>query len=168
MMSNWKQIIGQVAAYSVFIAIVGYFSASPPYEHLSPGYAVIKLSFNHAGKPLGACRERSDEELAQLHPAMRERTVCPRERHPVNVRLQLNDTLLIEKTYSPPGLKKDGASSAYERFVVPVGSYQLFVQLGDNGPEKGYNYTLKSQVDLQPAQVLVIDFSNDRDNFVLK
>ena len=56
----------QALLYAAFVAVIGYFSTSPPYEHLSPDEAVLKLSLTHAGARKEACHQRSAEELARL------------------------------------------------------------------------------------------------------
>lgn len=167
-MARLRQVVGQIAVYSIFIAMIGYFSASPSYVRLAPDQAVIKLSFSHAGQPIGACRERSDEELEKLAPNMRERFVCPRERYAVSVELMLDGKLMYRNTLQPSGMNRDSASSAYERFTVKAGRHLLKVQLGDRSPDKGYTSTLEQVVELSPAQVVVIDFDEEVNNFVLK
>lgn len=158
----------QIVVYTLFFTMIGYYSASPAYVRLAPDQAVIKLSFSHAGQPIGACRERSDEELAKLAPNMRERVVCPRERHAVSVELKLDGKLMYRKTMQPTGMNRDSASSAYKRFTVKAGRHHLKVQLGDRAPDKGYTSTLEQVVELRPAQVVVIDFDEGVNNFVLK
>ncbi len=167
-MTRLWQIAGQVAAYTIFVAMIGYFSASPAYVRLAPDQAVIKLSFSHAGQPIGACRERSDEELEKLAPNMRERIVCPRERHAVSVELRLDGKLMYQQTLPPAGLSRDSASSAYKRFTVKAGRHLLKVRLGDGAADKGYTFTFEQVVELRPAQVVVIYFDEGTNNFVLK
>lgn len=162
------QFAGQLIAYTFFAAAIGYFSASPAYVRLAPDQAVVKLSFSHAGQPVGDCYERSDEELAKLAPNMRERVVCPRERHAVSVELSLDGKLMYRETLQPSGMSRDSASSAYRRFTVKAGRHFLKVQLGDRSPEKGYTSVLEQYVELVPGQVLVIDFDEGIGNFVLK
>ncbi|MFV1997615.1 MAG: hypothetical protein ACC641_06345 [Acidiferrobacterales bacterium] len=167
-MTRLRQVVGQLTVYGLFVAMIGYFSASPPYVRLAPDQAIIKLSFSHSGQPVGECRERSDEELAKLAPNMRERIVCPRERYPVSVELRLDDKLVYREILQPSGLRRDSVSSAYNRFVVKAGSHLIKVQLGDRSPDSGYTSTLEQRVLLRPAQVVVIDFNGETNRFVLK
>ncbi len=167
-MNRLRQIAGQLTAYSIMIVMIGYFSASPAYVRLAPDQAVIKLSFSHSGKPMGACRERSDEELAKLAPNMRERIVCPRERYSVSIELMLDGKLMYRDTLPPSGLRRDSASSVYKRFTVKAGRHFLKVRLGDRSPENGYTSTFEQVVELRPSQVVVIDFDEGTNNFVLK
>lgn len=167
-MTRLWRIAGQIVAYTLFFAMIGYFSASPAYVRLAPDQAVIKLSFSHAGQPIGPCRERSDEELEKLAPNMRERFVCPRERYAVRVELMLDGKLIYRETLQPSGINRDSVSSAYKRFTVKAGRHLLKVQLGDGSPDKGYTFTFEQVVELRPGQVVVIDFDQGTNNFVLK
>ena len=78
--------LGQVVLYALFALVIGVFSRWPVYQHLGSDQALIKLSFTHAGKPLGDCRRQSAAELAKLPPNMRAPMKCPRERSPVRSR----------------------------------------------------------------------------------
>ena len=96
----------QALLYAAFVAVIGYFSTSPAYQHLAPGDALLKLSLTHAGARKEACRERSAEELAKLAPNMRARSVCPRERVPVTVEVTLDDAPLFRVVAPPSGFSK--------------------------------------------------------------
>ena len=81
---------GQALLYALFALIIGVFSQWPPYRHLEPGQALIKVSFNHQGKPVSACRLATAQELGKLPPNMRAPLVCPRERSPITVEMDLD------------------------------------------------------------------------------
>ena len=78
-MARVLRAIGQVLLYGAFVCVVGYFSVRPVYQAMAPDQALIKLSFSHAAQPVGACRQRTAEELARLPPNMRAPEVCPRQ-----------------------------------------------------------------------------------------
>ena len=117
--------LGQLLLYGLFALAIGVFSQWPRYHHLKPDQALIKLSFTHAGKPVGDCRPMSKEELARLPPNMRAPTFCPRERSPVIVEVELGGVKVLERSAAPSGLSKDGASAMYARLVVPAGDVDL-------------------------------------------
>ena len=60
----------QVLLYAPLAALLGYFSTEPPFTHLPPEQALVRLSFTHASQRREACRERSADELAKLAPNM--------------------------------------------------------------------------------------------------
>ncbi len=157
----------QAVCYAAFMTVVGYFSTSPAYKHLPPGDAVVKLSFQHAGQRKEACRERSAEELAKLAPNMRATSVCPRERAPVSVDVQMDGKPLFAVVAPPSGLAKDGASTVYRRIAIPAGEHRFAARLTDTADGSGAVDAART-VDLRPGRVLVIDFDAKAGGFVFR
>ncbi len=152
--------LGQGLAYALFAVVIGYFSTSPEYTHLPPDQALLKLSFRHAAQRIGACRERSDAELAKLAPNMRVRKVCPRERADVVVELEMDGKQLYHVALPPPGLTHDGAASIYRRLPVPAGTHHFVARLKDKvGGD--FNFVREETVTLAAGRVMVIDFKAD-------
>jgi hypothetical protein len=157
----------QAVCYAAFAAVVGYFSTSPPYEHLPEGQAVVKLSFQHAGQRKEACRERTPEELAKLAPNMRAASVCPRERADVAADISMDGKPLFEVVAPPTGLSRDGASTVYRRIAVPAGAHRFTAHLADTADGK-VGYTADRVVELKPGRVLVIDFDAKAGGWVFR
>src|SRR5512140_1899227 len=107
--------VGQALLYGLFALVIGVFSRWPPYHHLQPDQALIKLSFSHQGKPVSDCRNATPEELASLPPNMRAPRICPRERSPIAVELDLDGVTALRHVALPSGLSRDGASAFYHR-----------------------------------------------------
>ncbi|MFK5970763.1 MAG: hypothetical protein QM487_11680 [Candidatus Marithrix sp.] len=167
-MKTGLRYILQVANYSIFMLIVWYFSVAPAYTHLETCKAVIVLSFGHAGQPVSECRKRTPEELAALPPNMRNPMVCPRERSPIDVELLLDDKPLFSQTFNPQGVSGDWGIDVYQRFKIPVGKHNLKMRLKDSVRVKDFNYTKNVDIDLKPAQLLVIHFQADQGGFNVK
>jgi hypothetical protein len=159
--------VAQAVLYAAFVAVIGYFSTAPRYEHLPADEALIKLSLSHAGERKEACRERTPEELAKLAPNMRAQTVCPRERVPVTVEIALDDKPLFRVVAPPSGLAKDGASTVYRRAPVPAGTHRIGARLSDV-PSGEFNRAGDATVELKPGHVLVIDFDGQTGKFVFR
>lgn len=152
------QLLGQIAIYGLFMAVLGYFATLPAYTYVDPGAAVITLSFGHAGEKVSECRRLTAEEIAALAPNMRRPMDCPRGRVSLLVELQLDDEILYKASLAPSGFAGDGASSVYKRFAVAPGQRRLRARLRDSRREEGFDYELDERVDLVPGQHLVIDF----------
>ena len=152
--------LGQGVAYALFAIIIGYFSSYPEYEHMPPDQALVKLSFAHAAQRKGACRERTDEELAKLKPNMRIRMDCPRGRADVVVELEMDGKQLYHVVLPPSGLSRDGASSMYRSMPVPAGTHNFVARLKDQ-EEGGFGFVQEQSITLQPGKVMVIDFQAD-------
>jgi len=167
-MSEFLRYPLQVLNYAVFMLVVWYFSAAPPYTQLQPDQAVVTVAFSHAGERLEECRQLSQEELAKLPPNMRAPMDCPRERSPVTVQLLLDGELLIEEVAKAPGLYNDLGIDVYRSAKVPVGEHTLAVQMNDNARVDGPVYTHEETVTLDPAQLLVVDFNSDTGAFIVQ
>jgi hypothetical protein len=160
--------LGQVLLYGLFALAIGVFSQWPPYRHLGRNEALIKLSFTRVGKPVGDCRTLSADELARLPPNMRAPTVCPRERSPVTVEVDIGGVNVLKRSAPPTGLSKDGASALYERLVVPAGEQRIAVRLSDDVRARDAAYRREATVTLVPGQVLVIDFDAEKGGITLQ
>ena len=163
-----RQLVAQALAYALFFGVVGVLSNSPPYRHLGPDEATIKLSVRHAGRLLGECRTLGAEELAKLPPTMRAPVSCPRERSPLMLELDVNGERVLQQTIGPRGLHGDGLASSYRRLTVPAGPVDIGVRMKDHAGQRDFPYASKRRVELAPAEVLVIDFDSTRGEFVFR
>jgi hypothetical protein len=157
----------QAACYAAFAAVVGYFATSPAYVHVPEGRALVKLSFQHAGARKAACHERTPEELAKLAPNMRAATICPRERAPLEVDVEMDGKPLFALVAPPSGLSKDGSASVYRRVVVPAGTHRVVAKMKDT-LAGGFSYVGERTVDLKSGNVLVIDFDAKEGGWVFR
>ncbi|HXV08796.1 MAG TPA: hypothetical protein VD791_12245 [Burkholderiales bacterium] len=167
-MRNLVAIVGQALLYAAFAACVGLFSMWPPYRHLEPGQALLKLSFSHAGERVAECRRRTPQELAKLPPNMRAPLDCPRERSPVSVELKLDGQVIARRVVSPSGLARDGAATMYERFPVPAGAHRLEVEVDDSVRAPGPTWEREQDVRLAPGRVLVVDLDPEKGGIVIQ
>nr|HET7860517.1 hypothetical protein [Caldimonas sp.] len=150
--------LGQAALYALFATAIAVFSSWPTYRQLDPGRALIKVSFRQQGKPVADCRDATADELAKLPPNMRAPRVCPRERSPITVELDVDGAPVLHHVAPPAGLRRDGASAYYRRIDVPAGAHRLVVRIRDDVRNAGFDHVRETNVTLAPAQVLVIDF----------
>lgn len=149
----------QALLYAAFAAVIGVFSTWPSARVLEDDHGLLRLSLQHPGRPLGDCRQRTPEELAKLPPQMRAPLDCPRERSPVRVRVELDGRAVIDASFAPAGLRRDGASAGYRRLPIPAGRHTLRAQLNDGARRDGFPYERVATLDVQPGQVVLIDFN---------
>lgn len=153
-----SRLAAQVIAYAAFVGLIGYFSKSPEYAYVDPQMALLRLSFSHAGERKGECRRLTPEEIAALPPNMRKPLDCPRERLPLLVELHVDGQLLDRRALPPSGIAGDGASTAYERFVIAPGYHRINVRLRDTARKEDFDYEGEKQILFKPGQNVVIDF----------
>lgn len=162
------RLAGLFVVLAAVMAFAAIFSDAPAYRQIPPGTGVIKFSFNHSADRAKECRRRTPEELAKLPPNMRAPVVCPRERSPVVVELDIDGVPAARVSADPSGLSSDGASAVYARLPVAAGERELSVRLNDDARQPGFTYHLDRRVTLAPAQVLVIDFDLQRGGISLQ
>ena len=156
--------LGQALAYGAFIWVIAVLS-NAAYQHLPEDQATVKLSVRHAGKLVSECRERTQEEMANLPPNMRAPLACPRERSPLVLELDIDGQSVIRETLPPRGLHNDGLASVYRRLSVPAGRLEVTVRMNDDVNVDGFPYAETRVVELAPAEVLLIDFDNAEQRF---
>jgi hypothetical protein len=158
----------QAVLYGAFALAVGVFSSWPTFRQLEPQQALLRLSMLHPGVPLADCRERSAEELAKIPAHMRAKQDCPRERSPLHVRVALDDRTIIDETFAPSGLSRDGAAAAYRRLAIPAGAHRIRVGVNDDARHADVFSTAEQAVQLAPGQVVLIDFDPRRGGVVIR
>lgn len=161
---------GRLAGFALLLAAVswalGAFAAFP-WAASEPDAAVIRVAFKHVGAFEQAGPLRSREEIERLPRHMRppspERARTGR-RVPTVLRVEVDDRLLLEKSYAPGGFRHDGPSFGYEEIPVTPGRYRLRVTLADQRPERAPDgarrqWRLEQEVDVAGGQALLVEFS---------
>ncbi len=70
----------------------------------------------------------------------------------------MDGQLAHRQVAQPSGLSSDGAAVVYRRLEVPAGKHHIEVRMKDNARSEGFDYTRSEEVDLAPAEILVVDF----------
>lgn len=163
--SGLLRLAGQLLAYVAFALLLGYFSASPAYQHMDPEKALLKMSFSRAGERQEECRRISAEELAELAPNMRQTLDCSRRRVSVVVEIILDGAVLYREAQRPTGLWRDGPSTFYERFAITAGAHTLTARLRESKRAEGFDYVKTAHIDVQPRQNFLIAFQAETGGF---
>jgi hypothetical protein len=158
----------QAVLYGLFAAALAVFSGWPPFRQLGDGQALLRLSLLHPGVPVHDCRQRSAEELAKMPPHMRTAQDCPRERSPVRVQVELDGRTLIDESFAPGGLARDGAAAAYRRIAIPAGAHTVRVRVADDARRPESGHVREQAVQLAAGQVLLIDFNPQRGGVIIQ
>ena len=167
-MNRLLRFAAQGVLYAGLALVLAIFSHWPSYQHLGADRALIKLSLSHQGKRLADCETLRPEELARLPPNMRAPTRCPRERSELAVEIEIDGALVLRETAAPSGLSRDGAAVIYRRFELPAGRHRIAARLKDDARRPGFAYHHEAEVELAPAEVLVIDFDSARQEIVFQ
>lgn len=157
-MSNALWILARFAVLAAVFAGVASLSDRPSHRSLPEGVGVLSLSFHHGADRGAACRPATPEELAALPPNMRRPQICPRERPPIRVELDIAGTRAFEADVPPSGIGGSGPSRVHRRFVLPAGDYEIAVRMRDRPDDDGFGWQAARTVRIEPADHKVIDF----------
>ncbi len=159
------KLIGQLLAYAAFFALLGVLSVRPRLRIMADDEAIVSISFSHAAKRVGECRQLSQEELMALPPNMRKPEDCPRERHPLQIVVLMDDQILYQAALPPTGLGADGKSTAYQRIRVSAGVHDFEIRMNDSGTSGSFDFENLSTINLLPGENLVVYFDADSQHF---
>ena len=163
-----RQALRMIARFAVLALVfmgVAALSNRPLYHSLPKDTGVLTLSFSHGADRKAACRKATPEELAKLPPNMRRPEICPRGRPPIRVEFDIDGKRVFEADVPPSGIAGDGPSRVHRRFVLPAGSHDVAVRMGER-PEGGFDWRAERTIRIEPAANRVIDFRADAGGFV--
>jgi len=160
-----KQYLGQVLLYGLFFVPLVYITSNPLYTHQQADMATLKVAVRHAGNIVGECTRLSSEQYANLPANMKRPEVCPRERSPLRLELQLDGDTLYAETVPASGIHSDGVYSIYLRFSVPAGQHRLHLTMNDDMSVEGDTWQLDQAIELAERQVMVVGF---KEGFTIK
>ena len=156
----------QAFNYTIFMALIWYFATSPSVRVIEDDEAMITVAFGHAGETRAECRRLSQEELMKLPPNMRKAEDCPRERSPVIIEAMLDGETVFSETRLPPGIFNDGGVNIYYSSKVPAGKHTFEIKMDDSVRKQGFNHQLTQDVDIKPAQILLVEFEPLKGFFI--
>lgn len=165
---RYLRYAGQFVVIAALFAAVVTFAAWPAYRQFPSGSGVVLLTFVHGAARATECRLLTPQEIQKLPPNMRRVQDCPRGRLPVYVELDLGGKTIFRKNLPPTGIAGDGPSRAYQRFIVPAGTYDVAVRMRDTSRADGFDHVGRTTIALVPDQMFVIDFRPERGEFIFR
>ena len=75
---------------------------------------------------------------------------------------------MIEETFPPAGLRRDGASAGYRRLPIRAGEHTLRVQLNDDARRSDFPYERVAIIDVKPGQIVLIDFNPAKGGLLIR
>ncbi len=165
---------------SVIPFVLIYMLSAAEFHFYAPSDSMLKIAFKHVGKRLEECdeagfllkeaeryrRENRQTQGVRMNMGLLDKTGCSRERYPVELRLVVDGKVLLEKTYPPVGLKKDGASYIYERLLLEKGVHNIEITLKDG--KDSPPYVLKKMVNFPPQRIVLVRFDDRKDSLIME
>lgn len=158
--------LAQIPVYFVIAILLGFFSSEPEYNAAATGGSQLLLSVSHIGQPISPCRKLTPSEIESLAANMRRTEICPRERLPLFVQIELSGELVYDEVLPPSGLSGDGSAQAYRRITIEPGNYHLSARLRDSNRVEGFDFEQSDEVTLKAGEIFVIDFRSELGGFI--
>jgi hypothetical protein len=150
------KLAGQVACWTLFMAITGVFAQWPSYSPLPAGHGELKLSMAHLTERLEPCVELSYEELMALPPNMRVPERCPRARAHAVIQVLADGEPLLDTAVRPVGLARGGRSYLQANWGLPAGRYALELRLRDTPREEGFDKVQHFELELAAGESVLL------------
>lgn len=164
-MSALPWMLARFAVLTLIFMGAAALSDWPPHRSLPEGVGMLTLSFGHGADRSANCRPATPEELEKLPPNMRRPEICPRERPPIRVELDIDGAPAFAADVPPSGIGRDGPSRVHQRFVLPAGDYGIAVRMRDR-PGEEFSWRGTQTIHIDPADHRVIDFRASAGGFV--
>lgn len=86
--------------------------------------------------------------------------------YPISLRVFLDDQVLLDETYQPAGISRDGRISAGEYLTLPPGEHQVQIYFRDDNQD--FRLLFDSVVEFPMGRVLLFEYNEGRDVFTLR
>lgn len=135
-----------------------------PTRVLQDDVAVVRVLMSHPGRVKAVKGTLSKEMAAKLPPGVTAEQVLGGERYPVRLRVEMDGKVVLDRTYSPAGLRHEGLTYAVEDLPVANGNHRLRVLLMDDG--KTWRTAFDGPVTLSAGRVFSVVYDEEADRFV--
>lgn len=126
--------------------------------------AFLRLAWRYPIQKREVCKELNAEELAKRPVHMRVAKECKSEVIPVQLRVEVDGQILVDKMIHPAGMREDRPLLVDEQLPVASGTHQLKISF--TAPELGLNLQSDTQVEfkLGYARLVTIVAKPDQPN----
>jgi hypothetical protein len=138
-------------------------AANRPATAALPGDSQVRLALAHRGQLMAEAGSLPPEVADRLPPGVDPAAVLGGERFPVQLQLEVDGERVLERSYRPGGLRREGSVYALETWWLRPGQHALLVRLMDDGA--GWRTAFAGTVALEPGQALVLVYDAARAAF---
>ncbi|KPL87676.1 4Fe-4S dicluster domain-containing protein [Ardenticatena maritima] len=153
-----------VPALVMLLVLLAFtFVFEHPTTAVAPETATLRLVLEHT-PPLKANNTTTAPLQATLPAGVSAEQILGGERHPVRLRLDIDGQTILDKTYAPSGIHKDGEVIVVEQLSLTPGAHTVHIWLMDD--EQTWRYEAEKRIDIQPLQVVTLTFDEEAAAFV--
>ena len=125
-MTLLNRIAGLVTAAAVMAGLL-WASNAPMTAHGSDA-AVLRLAWSARPERIEECRQRSDEELANLPQHMRQPLACEGTTAEYRLRVRIDGSLVTDRIVHGGGLRRDRRLYVFEEVALPPGEAEIDIR----------------------------------------
>lgn len=85
---------------------------------------------------------------------------------PMSVRVLLNGEIILDATYQPSGLSRNGRISALEFLEIPPGMHQVEISIKDDDGD--FRSAYAGEINFEKGRTVVLAYDENKDEFVLR
>lgn len=166
-LSTFSLIRHLTAALAVLVLTFGVaLAAERPATATVGDHGVIRVVLKHPGKFKSASVNLSEEVRAKLPANVSPEQVLGGERFPVRLRVEIDGQQVMERTYRPGGLRREGQVYGLEWWSVPPGRHEVHLWMMDDGTT--WRSVFSGTVDVPAGRVLHLRYQEEDGVFVME
>jgi hypothetical protein len=131
-----------------------------------PQLAQIRLVINHSGKLMAASSNLAPEVLAKLPKNVDPAMVLGGERFPVQLQLSVDGQAVLERSYRPGGLRREGAIYGLETWWLAPGVHEVKISLMDDGAT--WQTVFAHPLDIVAGEAKILYYDAEQRVFVVR
>ncbi|NUM42934.1 MAG: hypothetical protein HUU45_15055, partial [Leptospiraceae bacterium] len=143
---------------TIFFGVGIWFFSDLRFNLLKHSDSELVVSFKHPGFAGENCRTLTQEELEKLPMHMRKPVHCERTRANVRMKILIDGKEILNKSYIPQGIWKDGNSIAIEYISQKDGLHNVQIMIGDKS-DGNWDYTDTKQIEFKNGFRNVVIFN---------
>jgi ferredoxin len=136
-----------------------------PATATSTTQGMMRVMLTHTAKLKGAA-SLSPEMQAKLPPGVTADQLLGGERHPVRVRMEVDEMPAVEREYLPSGLRHEGTAYGLESWALPPGRHQVRLWMMDDGAT--WRPVFDGLVEVEAGHVRALIYDAGQAAFVLQ
>lgn len=150
-----------VSLATLAVILVAAMVANRPATVALPQQGQLRIAINHHGQLLARSRDLPAEVVARLPAGVDPAAVLGGERFPVHLQLLVDGRPVLERSYRPGGLRREGSIFGLESWWLAPGAYRVEIRVMDDGAHWRTVFDDRVEIGLGEAAVLVYDPSGD-------
>jgi len=140
-------------------------AAERPATATGGDHGLIRVVLKHPGKFKSASASISEEVRAKLPENVPPEQVLGGERFPVRLRIEIDGTTVLERTYRPGGLRREGQVYGLEWWPVPPGRHEVRLWMMDD--ETTWRPVFAGSVDVPAGSVRLLRYHEETGTFAV-